>query len=537
MAVLKDELAVDPANAAGTASARVDRAQARPVSSSYLAPGTAPVKNYEELDGGLGREVFFRPHRYRAADLSPLVVDLRVTRGDVSCRCRMRDVSQSGIAFEWNEILGSNIEISEISVSFDHSEAYRGPVRVIVVRDLQGVTVVGVQFVSFLINMDEVAQLRELRQWLADDAEVLGVARKPWQVEGYAVFKAKIAEFKLFLDEAKALFEGLERSLPWTATPGEAPQPARLALIERVEREFVPDVLRYSKEIWDAVCDVPAADLPALQAYSRRHMHAHFMDAQWLERAHRKPFGYPGDYEVMRSIYGKTFEGRTLFARAMNYAAVLMPAACSVRARKDAVKQQLADLIARHAMTNTPVRILSVAAGPAQEVFELLSEAHDIPVPVEIILFDQDDGALAFAYGRMRQLVDQRWPQQVQITFLHDSIKRLLKDPEIFNTFGHFDAIICAGLYDYLRVPVAVNLTRNLAQRLLPGGTLYIGNMVPHIPSRWIMELHLDWYLIFRTHEEMIAFAQEAAPDDDVFILPESTGFNPFVCVHRASHG
>ena len=90
---------------------------------------------------------------------------------------------------------------------------------------------------------------------------------------------------------------------------------------------------------------------------------------------------------------------------------------------------------------------------------------------------------------------------------------------------------------DLEQLEIIMNLTRNLAQRLLPGGTLYIGNMVPHIPSRWIMELHLDWYLIFRTHDEMIAFAQEAAPDDEVFILPESTGFNPFVCVRRASHG
>lgn len=537
MTVLREDLEESQAVDSSATMARPDRSSPRHASSGYLAPSSDAVKSYEDLDGALGREVFFRPHRYCAADLAPLTVDLRVTSRGKVCRCRMRDVSQSGIAFEWPQTLGDDIAVDELSVSFDRYEAYRGPVRVIAVRETHGVRLVGVQFVSFLINMDDVAQLRELGQWLADDTAVVGVARKPWNVAGHLEFKSKVAEFRLFLDEAKSLYEGLERLQPWTATLGEAPAPARQALIERVEREFVPDVLRYSQEIWDSLVGVPTAELPALQAFTRRQLHGHFLDAQWLERAHRKPFGYPGDYEVMRSIYGKCFEGRSLFGRAMNYAAVLMPAACSVRARKDAVKQALVELIERHAATNTPVRILSVAAGPAQEVFELLSEAKEIPVPIEIILFDQDEGALAFAFGRMRHLVDSRWPDMVQITFLHDSIKRLLKDPEIFNTFGQFDAIVCAGLYDYLRVPVAVNLTRNLTERLLPGGTLYIGNMVPHLPSRWIMELHLDWFLIFRTHDEMLSFARQAAPEDEVFILPEATGYNPFVCVRRGRHG
>ena len=37
-----------------------------------LAAATALIKTYEELDGAQGREVFFRPQRYRAQDLSPL---------------------------------------------------------------------------------------------------------------------------------------------------------------------------------------------------------------------------------------------------------------------------------------------------------------------------------------------------------------------------------------------------------------------------------------------------------------------------------
>jgi hypothetical protein len=47
------------------------------------------------------------------------------------------------------------------------------------------------------------------------------------------------------------------------------------------------------------------------------------------------------------------------------------------------------------------------------------------------------------------------------------------------------------------------------------------------------MELHLDWFLIYRRHSEMLAFARRAAPNAHVAILEEETGVNPFVVVTR----
>jgi len=46
--------------------------------------------------------------------------------------------------------------------------------------------------------------------------------------------------------------------------------------------------------------------------------------------------------------------------------------------------------------------VLAVACGPAQDLLELFSEAVELPAPVEIVLFDQDKGALAYAYARLK---------------------------------------------------------------------------------------------------------------------------------------
>ena len=62
---------------------------------------------------------------------------------------------------------------------------------------------------------------------------------------------------------------------------------------------------------------------------------------------------------------------------------------------------------------------------------------------------------------------------------------------------------------------------------------MLVGNMVPWNPGRWFMELHLDWHLTYRTHEEMLAFARMGASRSRCRILEEETGTNPFVSVTR----
>ena len=97
-----------------------------------------------------------------------------------------------------------------------------------------------------------------------------------------------------------------------------------------------------------------------------------------------------------------------------------------------------------------------------------------------------------------------------------------------------FDAVYACGLFDYLQPHTWVSLCRSLYGMVAPRGTLYVGNMVPSSPSRWFMELHLDWYLEYREREEMLALASKAADDAHIEVVEEATGVNPFVALTRA---
>jgi hypothetical protein len=120
------------------------------------------------------------------------------------------------------------------------------------------------------------------------------------------------------------------------------------------------------------------------------------------------------------------------------------------------------------------------------------------------------------------------------VQHLQDSITRLLRGSTALSAWGEFDAVYACGLFDYLQPHTWVALCRSLYARVAPGGTLYVGNMVPSSPSRWFMELHLDWQLEYREHEEMLELARRAAPDAKTEILEEATGVNPFVALTRA---
>ena len=353
----------------------------------------------------------------------------------------------------------------------------------------------------------------------------VGRAVEHWRISGHELFKTLISEMRLALEDAERQLRKVEVELPWHVVHGD-PTPARKELVRAIRSHIAIEMVRAVEEIDATVRKIPAADVPHLIEFSRRQLHDFFMQAPAAHRAFQKPFGYPGDYEVMRFLYELPFEGSTLFAKTMSLVTDEMAASRAVRHRKDLIKRWLQKRLQDR---SAPLRVLAIAAGPAQELCELLTETPRLPVPIEVVMFDQDKGALAYAYRRIQPLTENRAGPNVRIVYLHESIKRLLKDRTLFDEFGTFDAIYSAGLFDYLRVPTAVQLARDFYSRLAPGGQLLVSNMVPENPSRWYMEHHLDWFLLYRTRAEMLEIGQRATSEARLRIVEEETGVNPFL--------
>jgi SAM-dependent methyltransferase len=505
--------------------------------------GLGQVGDYAALRGAEGRDVLFRPDRHPRAQLWPVGAAVELTLGGRVHRPDVVDVSQGGVALAWQADLPIEVgaALPELSVSFDGHVGYRGGARISWLRRADGGgakrsgthrTIAGVAFSDGTLDLDAVLELRQVREWRGrTGAAELGAASSSWRVAGHERFKALVAELALYLGDCEARLGEMERALPWSVVHGGGDAPARAALIERVRCEVAGDVVAYSAALDAALRAATRAERDALRAFSARHLHDKLMQAPWMHRARAKPLGYPGDFEVMNYVYGNPFSGATLFAKALSLSFLCTPAAEAVRTRKDLVKARLRALVDDRS-GGAPVRILSIAAGPAQELVELLQELPRGHRPVELVLYDQDRRALSFAQGRLRGLV-RGTGADVRLVCLHDSIKRLLLGADAFSGEGSFDAVYACGLFDYLQTRTAVSLGRSLYGLLAPGGTLYVANMVPANPSRWFMELHLDWYLVYRETAELLDVGRAAAPDARLALLEEATGVNPFISLTR----
>lgn len=501
-----------------------------------LAPASSPrprgpaprrVRRYEELEGGTGRGVFFRPHRHSASDLAPLRCVVLVGADGEERECALRDVSQNGVAFAWPTDRAVAIDdVLTVAVRFDTHVAFRGEARVGSVRQQDGTTVVGVSLQEFLLDVDEILQLRDVELWRSRPEG--RIADRPWKIPGCGAYKSLLSEMRLLFEDARQELGALEAGLPWHVLHGEA-NPARDAIVAQLRTELVPEVVALSERIDEAVRELPGGHRdPVAREWSRRTIEEYLLQAPGAHRARHKPFGYPGDYEVMNFIYERPFEGASLFARAVELSFWHARCSVAVRARKDLVKRELAALLARRAGSTRPVRVLSVAAGPATELAELFDEIDDLRAPMEVVLFEQDKGALAHAWRRLEPTVSARFRGRVRFTFLHDSIKRLLRDPHLFEPFGEFDLIYSVGLLDYLQQLTAVSFLRNLAAAIAPGGRMLVANMVDH-PARWYLEVPLDWQLVYRTRDELLEIGSRAMPSARLRILEEESAANPFI--------
>ncbi len=500
-------------------------------------PNWAPVSSPDTsalTSNAFGRELFFRPLRHGSADLAPLQMNVRIVLRGLRRFVAFHNLSQSGVAVVWPgelELPSRDTVIDEVEVCADGQVVVAAPARV---SSLQGDHIVGLELQGSIVAIDGLMAARDTRMFAAAPPSGGFFPDGAWVGVGEEVFKGRVAELALMIQDARGRCEAYEAELGWDRIHAPSDSLAHHAIVRFVADELTPKLVHQICAIDVARRDADPDHDDAMRAFARRLLHSDIVAAPIMRRALEKPLGYPGDYEVMRYMYERQFEGSTLLARALAHAFVHTPPARAVRARKDMIRAELQQLLRELAPTGRPVRLLSIAAGPAQEVFELLRDADDLPAPVDIVLFDQEVSALAFAYGRLRGLVEQRWQGRATVTYLHEGIKALIKNPDFFDGMGTFDGVICCGLYDYLPDRVAVSLTAKLFSVLGPGGRLWIGNMSGHNPGRWIMEHHLEWFLLYRSHAEMIDFASRGAPTARLELIEEVTTVNPFVRLTRA---
>ncbi|WP_455208337.1 class I SAM-dependent methyltransferase [Kaarinaea lacus] len=333
--------------------------------------------------------------------------------------------------------------------------------------------------------------------------------------------KAKVYEIKDWLEQLMNKTNAMLEELEYTSQG--ALDEFEEAIIQQVADYFgdmFPTyIMGFAQEIQRENDNVKKQSIEFL----RHKLHKLIYQAPFADRVYSKPLGYAGDFEMMNLIYRSESIGRTLFARCLQRYFINEPSAQAVRNRADYLVRKITSVVQERSGSTDPIRILSVACGPAMEWQKLIPLLPD-GVRLEVDLLDQDQQALLSTQRQLKRLL-ARYPKAIKFRYLNKAIKNII----IRGTeFKDYDLVYSSGLFDYLSDSASAMAGASLHRCLKPGGKLIIGNFNVGNPNQMVMDYALDWPLIYRSKDDLYGLFKNL--EGSILIESEPLGINLF-CV------
>lgn len=273
----------------------------------------------------------------------------------------------------------------------------------------------------------------------------------------------------------------------------------------------------------------PATECASLQLL-RTELLPYLLLTRSAERMYRKPRGYAGDFLTIEWMYADQPGGAGELGRFLDRCFLDEPAAQAVRNRRGLLQEELETAL--RLTEERPLRVTSLACGPAAEVFDLLTEP-ELARQLELTLVDVDQEALDHVQSRLAQQgVDQYLSRPIRLerrNLLHLCVGRQTLDlpPQ--------HLIYSIGLIDYFDDRIVTRLQRWIHDALAPGGRSILGNFHTNNPTRGLMDHLLDWRLIHRDEAAMESLAKKAGfASAQTQLRFEPAGVNLFAISRRS---
>lgn len=392
--------------------------------------------------------------------------------------------------------------LDRLSISCDGGPFYDGEASVRRVSERDGDLVLGVELESRGIDLGELYRLgtrhgfAERLHAVLDSAHTSSISTS---------FKAWVADVRTYLETTRDFLDAEERALE--SLDRFSRDQALSGYLDEIAPQVVTHMNEASHELGELVSGLPEDQHPHYRAYFRAHILPLLSHSPLLRRAYEKPLGYAGDYEMMNMLYRDHAEGDSLFAQALNVYAAQEPAARANINRLDYLGDKVRALV--EASGGQRVRLASIGCGPARELSLLLERSPELGPLLDVALIDQEERVITFCERTLGPLATRTG---ARVQFIRESIRRLLTAKQLSATLGERDFVYSAGLFDYLNQRSFSALLTALYGALVPGGQLAIGNVAAHNPTRWFMEYCLDWFLIHRSPEQLLGFADQLEP-------------------------
>lgn len=269
-----------------------------------------------------------------------------------------------------------------------------------------------------------------------------------------------------------------------------------------------------------------AADPDRIGAFVHREAYPYFALSTLIDRSYTKPRGYAGDYLTLQMVYDDRADGVRRLGPYIDRWFLDIPASRAVKNRRQLLRGIISDTARTH--PGRRVAVTSLACGPAREIFDIFAEPDHPDIGATCV--DVDDEALGYARSIARSTgVESR------VTFVRSNLVKLALGRETLDLRDQ-DLVYSIGLIDYLDDTLVVKLLDRIHGALRPGGVAVVGNFDVDNPDKAFMDHVLDWRLIHRSRQDLMAlFGRSAFGDAPVDVRTEETGINLFATARRTA--
>jgi extracellular factor (EF) 3-hydroxypalmitic acid methyl ester biosynthesis protein len=436
----------------------------------------------------------------------------------VAARGTLLRVSRTAVVFEvYNpySIVQLSEVLSELVIRRGDDPIYRGKA---VVSSLVNTGLMLIVSATLVDGWQDISLVLQNREEVSGAVEIfVGDWEKTKRIRpGYQI---AVGELRSFLSQLNLWLAQLEMN-----DDGSSGGQSNLSTeyFKNIKSPLIPKMIELQQRFEYEAKNVSADELESHCGFAQRDLLPLMMRAPFFHRSFTKPLGYAGDYQMVNMMVQGVREGPTTYAQLINDFYLDIGLVKAHRNRLLILQQKLSETLRAHLDKGRPLRVLNIGCGPAIELERFIKE-DELADRCEFRLIDFNEETLEYARDRLTEAmrVSGRTPK---IEFVQQSVHGLLKQ-SVSGGDGEtaeFDFVYCAGLFDYISDRICQRLLSLFCRWTVPGGLVLATNVHPDNPTRWIMEHVVEWHLIHRTQEDMLAIAPTDYPlrvyDDDTHL-------------------
>jgi len=306
-------------------------------------------------------------------------------------------------------------------------------------------------------------------------------------------FRQQVSSIKSFLIDAKKYFDEID-----ILSEKSSMNLSYKIILERFS-SMLKTINNLSYDFHELASKIPKSEEDNYKMFVQDMLHPYFMSSPFPYRCYNKPLGYAGDYEMMNMIQRENAEGPNLFSKFVNAFYTNIPIANSVKNRTDNLVRLIKEGVKKSEELNREYSSLSIGCGPALEIKKFL-ENNSPKVKCNFKLLDFNEETLNFAVTQANSFKSENVNIIGELNSVHELLKRSISDKL---EEEKYDFVYCSGLFDYLSDKICSKLIKLFYSMVKPGGKVFVTNMHSNNHDHRMMELLLEWYLIYRDEKNM----------------------------------